>query len=386
MNDARAIVPSDGSGFSELSEEQIVGLGRAPLGRVFEKHILNKGQLLHPATGVPLDINDAFVDTMIKNFENKVCDIVQVPLAGAKNEHTEDPQRNLGEVIGIRQRDNKVYALIDARKPELADELGKTLLGVSAMLSTNYTDTRTGKKVGPTLLHACVTNRPYVTNLEDYTEVVAATADNSSEDAAVYTPSETVSLTEPATEESVIEDSRPTEPEENVKMTFEELCAQLKSEHNVDVPALQAAAAQNDAVATLTATFNDAIGALEPAGVLTLSNGNEVTPDALVGSIKEVVELTKSQASRIEGLEKLQASAEVDRKVEEGYLLPTQRDAFLAMRLTNEDLYKSALPAEPVIKMTVEVGKNVPEDEAHQAEQSAAVEDYAKRFIPGYGK
>src|SRR5882724_8060111 len=79
-------------------------------GKLFEKHILNMGPLIHPKTGDVIDVNEAFVRTMQDNFARGVCDIVQLPLANDSNEHVEGPAANLGEVVGIRERDRKVYA------------------------------------------------------------------------------------------------------------------------------------------------------------------------------------------------------------------------------------------------------------------------------------
>ncbi len=138
---------------------------------------LSTGPLIHPRTGKVIQIDDAFVRTLQKNFDDKVCDIVQVPIADKTNAHTEDPLRNAGRVVGLEREGNKVYAVMDIADPAVADKLGKTLLGASAMLHLDYTDTRTGARVGPTLLHSLVTNRPYCLGLEDYQEVVAATAE-----------------------------------------------------------------------------------------------------------------------------------------------------------------------------------------------------------------
>src|SRR5437773_629317 len=161
MGDECYIIPSPaGSGTYTPVDEVPAALARQRKvqGKLFEKHILNYGPLIHPKTGGTITIDDAFVRSMQDNFAKGVCDIVQVPLANDQNEHVEGPAANLGEVVGIKSRDNKVYALLDARQD--ADKFGKTYLGSSAFLSTNYTDSSTGKKAGPTLLHVAVTNRP----------------------------------------------------------------------------------------------------------------------------------------------------------------------------------------------------------------------------------
>src|ERR1700722_12079881 len=162
-DDLRYIVPAPGGDtFAPVADIPVaLARSRRVMGKLFEKHILNKGVLLHPKTGAKIHVDDTFVTAMQDNFAKGYCPIVQVPLANDKNEHVENPGANLGEVVGIRSRGNKVYALLDAR--EDAGKFGKTYLGACAYLSTNYTDTKTNSKVGPPLLHVAVTNRPYVT-------------------------------------------------------------------------------------------------------------------------------------------------------------------------------------------------------------------------------
>src|ERR1043165_5409406 len=109
------IIPSkDSSAYDEMTEAS-VELSRKSSGTLFRKHILNVGKdLIHPAVG-RMKIDDDFVKSLKSNFDNKACDIVQVPLANDKNQHVEDPDRNVGEVVDIEVKDNKVYAVIDAR-------------------------------------------------------------------------------------------------------------------------------------------------------------------------------------------------------------------------------------------------------------------------------
>jgi hypothetical protein len=213
------IVPGPtGSRWDELSSVSLE-LARKTQGSLWEKHILSTGDLIHPKTGEKIHVDDAFLGQMVTNFNDNVCDIVQVPLANDHNEHVENPDANIGEVTELRQRDHKLYAVVDVRDPDVAKKkMGKTYLGASAFLSTNYCDSRTGKKAGPTLLHVAVTNRPYVVGLEPYKEIIAATA---------------VSDTE--SEIAVL-----TQQEETTVMTKEELLAALKAEHGIDVEALQA--------------------------------------------------------------------------------------------------------------------------------------------------
>lgn len=342
------IVPSDGEGYVELS--------RTKSGRLFRKHILNKGKLHHPGMpGVEIDVDDKFVATLTKNFQDGVCDIVQVPVANDKNEHTEDPTRNIGEVIGIEEKDNKVYALIDVRDDSSASKLGKTMLGASAMMHLNYTNTKTGKKVGPTLLHTCVTNRPYVTGLEDYEEIVAATADNSGE---------AVLLT------------GPTFKENDEMQTLEEMLFALKDEHGIDVLDLQKKAEENANAAKLSNTLAEALTA---SGVVKLSAGEVVDGDKIINAVSEMATGYVAMSNRIAEVEQQAAEAKVDALVTEAKILPANRDAMVELSQKDPELFEKLIPAEPLVKLSNEQGTG----EAPGASDDAAsnVDDEIKKYL-----
>ena len=158
--------PGDTDGFLEL--------GATAHGALFKKHILTLNKtFVHPKTGKPLTLGEPFWSQLKANFDRGVS-MVQVPLVGPDNKHTESPLANTGEVVGLERDGDKIVALLDIRDPQVASKLGKTLLGASAMLSLDYTDTSTGQKVGPALLHTAITNRPHLVDLEPYEPVVAA--------------------------------------------------------------------------------------------------------------------------------------------------------------------------------------------------------------------
>ncbi len=377
------IVPSDGDGYIELA--------RTKTGRLFKKHILNKGNLLHPVTKTTITIDDAFVDTLKTNFANNVCDIVQVPVADDKNQHSEDPHRNIGEVIGIEATDDKVYALIDVRNTDAADKLGKTLLGASAMMSLDYEDTKTGKRVGPTLLHTCVTNRPYVTGLDSYEEIVAATNVTASDKAhgAVLLTTDVVEIPAPAnTESAPVEENTPmsseTEVTETQPQSLEDLLTVLKDKHNIDVTALQAKAAEGDAATQLSKTLTDA---LSQAGVIKLTNtGDEkVSSDEVVSAVAELATKNVALSNRVQGLEKASAEVAVDALITSGHVMPKQRNAFVELKLTNPTMFEALLPAEPVVKMSQESGVTPPEDEKHKANIDAEVLRLSQQFTELHG-
>ncbi len=314
-------------------------------GRLFKKHILNLGTLFHPKTGEQLTLDEAWYRQLKNNFDSSVCDIVQVPLADAQNQHSEDPARNLGEVVDVQREGSKVFAVMDIRKD--ADEIGKTLLGASAFLSMDYTDSATNKKVGPTLLHTAITNRPYVTHLDPFTEVLAATNADTSSDGIVLLS------------------------QEAEVPTKEELIAGLK-EHGIDVEALQAAATSQTDTAALTAALTKA---LEPAGTVKLSNDSkdEISLTDIVGAVAELAQTNGTLSASVVSLQKKDAAREIDSYVKDGRVLPKQRDSFVELALTNRALLDSLLPDEPVIPLNSQQGVAPPEDEKRQKDLDAEI-------------
>jgi hypothetical protein len=347
MEDQRFIIPSPtGQTFQPVDEPPVeLARSRRVTGKLFEKHILNLGPLIHPKTGEVINVDKSFVSAMQQNFAKGVCDIVQVPLANDQNEHVEGPAANLGEVVGIKERAGKVYAMIDAR--EGAEKFGKTYLGASAFLSTNYTDSSTGKKAGPTLLHVAVTNRPYVTGLEDYKEVLAASADN---------PGEVVVLTPPE--------------ETEVPQTKDELLAELKDKHGIDIAALTAAAEQAGTGPDMTALTAGVVEALQASGVHLSAAGDDGTVQLsdVTSAVLELAGTTKAQAADIAYLKRERAEGEVDGLINCGRLLPKARTVAIEMALSNRDgLDAIVAPADkPYVALGAQKGLDGPDGAQRQ--------------------
>jgi Mu-like prophage I protein len=316
-------------------EAEFVELGRSQRGRLFKKQLLRYGEYAHPnVSGEKLVVDETMVDSIIANFSAKVCDIVQVPVANDSNAHVEDPFRNIGEVVDLTKEKDGLYGFIDVRKAEAAEDLGKTLIGASAMIHMNYTDTRSGKKVGPTLLHAAITNRPYIVDMADFEEIVAASADNYGERPVVLT-----------------------DKEENGMATKEELIQQLRDEYEVDVEALEAEAiaakSQDELVSALT-------GVLRESGAVSLSqtDDSEVTikdvAEAVIELSQEKAASDERIATLVEMNEQAQQAAtanEVDDLVKAGRVLPAQRDAMVQLANSDRDMFDQLVPAAPIVSM-----------------------------------
>lgn len=317
---------------------EFLALARTPSGRLFKKQILSFGAFTHPSDPTrKLTIDLSVAQRLVDNFKNGVCDIVQVPIVDDVNRHVEDPLRNAGEVVDLTIEDDGVYAVIDARKHQ--DDFGKILLGASAMMHMDYTDVRSGEKVGPTLLHVAVTNRPYITNLKDFEEIVAASADNSRDEVVFLTPEE-----------------------ETEMPTFEELKATLKSEHDIDLDALQAAAenapgpSADDLVAAMSNVLKDA-GVITPA-----PEGDETVT---VQDVAEaVIELSREKVALSSTLDQVLAEreteraaaleAEIDGYIEEGRILPKQRAGMLKLAREDRETFDTLLPEDSIVAMSAE--------------------------------
>lgn len=340
--DGQVIIPAS------RGTEDYVELARTATGVKFRKHILTLGELIHPKTGERLNLDDAWYGKLKSNFDSGVCDIAQVPLANDENKHVEGPLSNAGEVIGIERDGNKVYTVVDIRKPEVVQGLrDRTILGASAFLHMNYTDSRTNQKVGPTLLHHCITNRPYVVGLDPYEEVVAATADGEGDFVILASP------------------------EDDMPPTKEELIAALKADHGVDVAALESAAAKGADVAGLTAALTTALQGTPAAQTLQLTgaDGQTISGADLVGAIHELASLTRTQGETIDTLRLSNAEAEVDGYIDVGRVLPKQRSAFVKLAMDDRDQLAIMLPDSPVVPLSAPVGTpGRPQGEQRQVE------------------
>jgi hypothetical protein len=326
---ALAAPSGEGEGFVELARTQ--------QGRLFRKQILRMGSdFVHPSNpNKKIKVDQNLAESLVRNFQAGVCDIVQVPVANDLNQHVEDPLRNAGEVVNLSYDDKGVYAMIDARK--YGDDFGKTLLGASALMHMNYGDTETGEGKGPTLLHVAVTNRPYLTNLEGFEEVIAASTGGLGGLADTTNDSQPVVMV-PATS-----------TEE--KMELDAMLEALKNDHGIDVAELQekaAAAPEGELLAALSNVLKP--NAPKPEA-LTLKD----VADAVVELAEEKVALSNTvqtlTADREAFLQR-EAEAEVDRLVTEGRILPKSRDAMVKLSRENREAFDAIVPDDSIVALS----------------------------------
>lgn len=340
-----------------------ISLSKTPQGRLIRKQILPmNASFVHPADKkTKIFVDKTMAQKLVDNF-NADMSLVQVPIVNDANQHVEDPLRNAGEVIDLDYDDKGVYATIDARK--YADDFGKTILGASAFLHLNYTDTKTGRKVGPTLLHVAATNRPYINGMDDYTDILKASADISDEQPILLMPEE-------SGEEEIVTLS---DDSKDGQMTLEEMLAALKAEHNIDVSALQAEAARAAELSGQLDSVNEQ---------LQLSNTEAISVADLAEGLVELSNSNKALAAEVEELknekEALKLSAaetEVDELVKAGRVLPKQRDTMVRLSMTDRESFEALVPEKAIVSLS-ESGVTVHEDPDANAAREAAVSRYA---------
>ena len=347
-----------------------IELARTQSGTLFRKQILKDGQTFaHPKNKqIKITVTPEMQESLVRNFQNGVCDTVQFPVTDERNEHQETPLANLGEVIDVDYEPGRgTYAVIDARKH--AEDVGKTILGASAFFSLDYEDTSTGQRVGPTLLHVAATNRPYLTNLEPYQQIVAASnAVSDDDDVAVLEDEEAL---EDADTSSDDESGDATPNQEEPEMDVDEAIAFLR-ENGIDVAALQeSAAALESAQAELSNVS------------LSASDGTEITAVDIAEAVVELSNTVKGQGETVsrlraenERLVRERAEAEVDELISLGRILPRQRDDMIAIALSNREMFERLVPETPVVSLS-ETGVTVHEE----PEKAKAHEDTVDRYV-----
>ena len=131
----------------------------------FRKQILKKGKWYHwAADNGELEITDAKIDEMIKNFKAGILDSVPVPLT-----HTSDPSKNTGRVVDLIKTEDGLDAIIEIKDDSILEKIKKGLItAISASFDPNYLVKKTKEYIGPVLLHAALVAEPYLKGMGEF--------------------------------------------------------------------------------------------------------------------------------------------------------------------------------------------------------------------------
>ncbi len=130
----------------------------------FKKEILRTGRWHHSAApkGI-LKITKKALKNIYENFKKGIIEHVFVPLG-----HTNDPLKNTGELVDVElsESGNKLSGVLEIKDDKVAKMLEKGLIrGISASIDQNYMNKKTGKKIGPALLHTALVSEPFIKRL-----------------------------------------------------------------------------------------------------------------------------------------------------------------------------------------------------------------------------
>ena len=139
-------------------------------GQAFEKELIKVGTYAHPH-----DPKQRFVVTKermeewVKNFKNKVLQIVPLPLG----HHPEEAMANAGLVEDLFIRGDALIGRLKVTLDEVAARIGKSILAVSVGIDTHFKSLTTGEDVGEVLEHVALTNIPHIQGLAPFQAVWA---------------------------------------------------------------------------------------------------------------------------------------------------------------------------------------------------------------------
>lgn len=341
------VVPNMGSdSYLELSTKNQTK--RKVLGRLFRKQILHEGSFIHPNNPAKkVVIDKEFAENLVKNF-NEGTDIVQFPIVDGDNKHSEDPTRNIGEVVGLSYKPGVgVFADIDVRKN--ADDVGTTIIGGSAMISTHYRDNVTGDYRSPVLLHIAATNRPFISGLEPFQELVSLSDTTEKEVVLLSEEDNEGTITPIAADKITFSEHNTTGGK--LAMSKDELIAALK-EHGVDVMDLQRRVAAVEDIAA----FSNIVDTKDSK--LTLSDLAEATlelDEKNIALSEQVETLTKDKTDledKYNALLLTQAEAEVDTLIADGKIFPKARDKMIELSMKDRETFEALVPDEPIVKLS----------------------------------
>jgi outer membrane murein-binding lipoprotein Lpp len=129
--------------------------------------LLRIGSFRHPsAPGGVLNITQDMLRNMKLNFDNNVRRLTTMALAVDYGHNSDDKAAGWIKAIELRNEDKELWINVDwtPQASRAIEEKEWRLL--SADLELDYVDNETGKKYGPTLLGAGLTNRPHIKDMQ----------------------------------------------------------------------------------------------------------------------------------------------------------------------------------------------------------------------------
>jgi len=133
-------------------------------GKVYSKQIIKFGDYVDPwFPDWPMTLDSEWGDMIVANYDKGVVGRVAVPAS-----HTDDPEKNRGELIALENDGEGLVGQLDIRDPEMVDRIENNLVwDDSISFTNNYVDEK-GIGHGPVLFHVALVNNPYITGMSGF--------------------------------------------------------------------------------------------------------------------------------------------------------------------------------------------------------------------------
>lgn len=361
--------------FARVSRQSpLVALGP----RVYRKEMLRVGTWRHPdAPGGKLEITPSVLQTIISNFRAGVRDDVPVPKG-----HDLDALENSGHVVGLEAtEDGRLFGLVEIKDDGVADDIDQgKLTGGSALINLNHQDHETGATHGPTLVHWAITNAPFIKGLAPYEAVALG---EEAEGAIVISLNDRKEGSVDPIKEAL--EALKDASDEDIQKALAELRPGVLKTEGDDAPDLDTIKAEAKEEGR-----QEVVAALSEAGLkveLPAAKSKDEKPVVDVKSSPEYVSL----AERVDEMarERLTEKAEalIDGAIQQGKVIPAQRDALLEVALSEDgkglERVEKLIPENPVVdlgELGVETGKETNgvklSDEDAEKEAARLVDSY----------
>lgn len=133
-------------------------------GTVYKKQIIKFGNYVDPwFPEWPMTLDSEWGDMIKDNFDKKVVGRVAVPAS-----HTDDPEKNRGELLAVENDGEGLNGTLDIRDPQTVQDIENELIwDDSISFTNNYIDEK-GLGHGPVLFHVALVNNPYITGMSGF--------------------------------------------------------------------------------------------------------------------------------------------------------------------------------------------------------------------------
>jgi phage I-like protein len=326
----------------------------------------------HP-TG-PFTIDDKTADQIIANYDKQESDAMIDYEHDSLDDTKSGPKLAAGWVKQLEKRKDGIWALVEFVKRAVDYIKAGEIKYVSPAIDFKAKDRKTNKKIGPELINIALTNMPFLDGMQPITLKRLPMGD-----------------TIKTTESKTVEKPAQLELNEDVRLQDEETAVDanaaieaLATASGLDPNAVIAALLdkQEEVAAVLT-------GAEEQEGSEAETEASDPAPEAIAASEKfdeiknqQIATLSReveSLRNKVADREKADIEDKVSKMIDEGYVLPDQKESAIWAFTTDPDKAAKLFSTKQV-PINVEQAKNpTPKDGVYRmSDLTSEEQDYAK--------